>query len=152
MGAEGGVGCFGGGDEAGAGRLGREVRGDELRGGLGGGEVAAVSGDVVEGKEGLAHGEGVGEVGAGGVGVVVAEAAAGKGAVVDDPAGGALGFGEGRGVAADGVELREGGDEPAVLAGVDVFVDAGDALGPAAFVVEFEVGFVVFAVADVCVL
>ena len=65
----------------------------------------AVSGDLIEREEGLAHGERVAEVRAGGVGVVVAEAAAGEAAVDDDPLRGALRFGECGGVAAGGVEV-----------------------------------------------
>src|SRR6185312_14146872 len=105
-----------------------EVRLDELRSVGSGIEVAAVSGDLVEREEGLAHGKRVAEIRACWICVVVAEAAAGKAAVDDDPLRGTLCFGECGLVAAGRVEIAERGDHPSVLSGVNVLVDARNAL------------------------
>src|ERR1700753_1019496 len=70
----------------------------------------------------------------------------------DDPLCCALCLGQGRSVAGGGIVIAERGDHPSVFAGVDVLVDAGDALGAAGVIVEFEVGGVFFTVVQIGVL
>ena len=125
---------------------------DEIRGGGGAVEPLALLGELVQGEKCAAHGERVAEIRPGGIALVVPEAAPVQTAVGDYPLCCALRLGTRSGGAGDRGELGERGDDPAVLAGIDVGVDARHAAGAAAGIVECKEIAAVFAGDEVGVL
>ena len=102
-------------------------------------EPAPVRGDLVKGEKSLPHSERIAQIRPGSVEFIVTESAAGQGAMRKHPLRGTLRLLKIVGVATRRVKIRERRYHPAVLARVEMFVNARNALCPAACVVQLEV-------------